>query len=699
MAEIIKLEKYLERHLHNVLAETMTILGMDPKNSSDMKYAKKLFAEAANSMTPTEQHNLETQITEALSEQDADVIRSLLGLNEVTWESDSMDYVDVSEGYNFRCLVQNNSTRETFMDWLEESGHDYLIDNDGRFAIKCPTREIQYHINRQLESFSNKWDRPSQGQNVDPDERRETLRGPARPALEGDVVQGPWTEQPPQEDQLEPGPAYAAQNMDPEALFGYAYNILVDKVINGVGGADMNLAVEAVEQELQQELTSHQKRNLASKFEQEFGSDVATQQAFKNKTAGQNVIVGDSVEEDERDSAFKDTTHSLSPLGHQSNEGSGNFYVGDNVWIPGFSGEDEEGTIVGVGADPLDYDVTVELKNGDRISIDSAKLQLIENGLDEIAKQFTALEGKEKTAKQRERRAKEKLDKMGPFGKGLAVAGLKKNQQTSGVHTTKKGKKGYDKKAMRQKQIDETSFVEVLGSLEEASPILDKWMEKINEEFDGDPIKSYTYLTEFFQQKIRVKKTTAHIWALNELKRSEILSENLNEGVLGALSMMPNLTRMQQLAGIGSTCSPDSGMTTVTTKPTGDPGTPMVKEIPGVPEAKALMTKAFDVYDNLNSEQQSVFKQFMIHSLMGDTVKESFNENDLIELIRRKKGPQGKPLSDNERASIVEMLNKYWRGLVMDIEAWKKRTSELEQVELAIVTLRKAAQKIGKGLA
>lgn len=698
MAEIIKLEKYLEKHLHNVLAETMTMLGMDPENASDMKYTKKLFAEAANSMTPTEQHNLETEITLALSEQDADAIRFLLGLNEVTWENDSMNYVDVSEGYNFRCLVNNNSARETFMDWLEEGGYDYLIDNDGRFAIKCPTREIQYHVNRQLESFSNKWDRPSQGQNVDPDVRRKTLLDPSRPALEGDVVQGPWTEQPPQEDPLEPGPAYAAQGMDPETLFGYAYNILVDKVINGVGGSDMELAIESVEQDLKQELTSHQKRNLVSKFEQEFGSDVAIQQAFKNKTAGPNVIVDDSVEEDERDSAFKDTTHSLSPLGHQPNEGSGHFYVGDSVWVPGFSGEDEEGTIVGVGADPLDYDVTVELKNGDRISIDSAELQIIENDLDEIAKQFTALEGKTKTAKQRERAAKEKLEKMKSAEQGIAVQGMRKNKQAAGVHTTKKGKKGYDKKAMRQKQVDETNFVDVLGSSEEATPILNKWMEKINEEFDGDPIKSYIYLIEFFQQKIRAKKTIAHTWALNELKRSEFLSENLNEGVLGTLTMMPNLDRIKQLAGINATCSPDSSMMTVTSKPTGDPGTPIVQELPGVAEARELMAKAFSVYENLDGAQQEIFKKFMIDNLMGATVKESFNESDLMELIRRDKGPKGEPLSDNERISIAEMLNKHWRGLVVDIESWKNRTSELKQVELVIITLRKVAGKIGKGL-
>lgn len=88
---------------------------------------------------------------------------------EETWTNETFNGVDIAEGFNYRCQVTNEVARGSIMDWLEENGHDYLIDNEGRFAVKCPDRKTEYSIARQFEHILNRWDRGPVGKAIDPD--------------------------------------------------------------------------------------------------------------------------------------------------------------------------------------------------------------------------------------------------------------------------------------------------------------------------------------------------------------------------------------------------------------------------------------------------------------------------------------------------------------------------------------------------
>lgn len=533
MAEIINFDTYLEEYRKNILVSIVEALGMDPNREADIQYMEKVLAEVADNLTSTEQQKLEETLIASLEESNIDMVREMLGLKEITWENDSMDYVDVAHGYNFRCIMDSETTQNSFMDWLEEGGYDYLIDNEGRFAIKSPNREQQYRIGRQVDKFAGRWDRPIAGTNVDPTVQKAALREPPRPSLD----------------------------------------------------------------------------------------------------------------EDEKDStSFKDVSHSPSPFTDETRD------------------DDEDDELNGL----------------------AEKFQ----SLDEARKSKT------KTARQKEKEAKDKIDALGPKGKGGAAAiAHASTKKVSGPHSSKKGKKGHDKKEMRKKiDISETMLLEGFTLSEEIYPLIDSWMKEMQQRFEN-PAEIYEYMVNFFVKGAETTQELAEEWSVDILRHYKLLNEELIEAgsVLSAMTAMPTLTRIKTLAGIS--LSPDSSITTITTKPTGDPGTPKIIKLPGVAEARELIAKAFGFYKNMPADQQEVFKKFMIDNLMGSTVRESINESDLLELTRK-----GKPLDNEERVIVANILTKHWRSLALDIEAWRNRGNDLEKVELAILLLRKVANKIGMGL-
>ena len=217
-------------------------------------------------------------------------------------------------------------------------------------------------------------------------------------------------------------------------------------------------------------------------------------------------------------------------------------------------------------------------------------------------------------------------------------------------------------------------------------------MKEMQQRFEN-PAEIYEHMISFFVEQAEVTQELAEEWSTDILRHYDLLNEELIEGgsVLSAMIATPTLARIKALAGLSS--SPDSSMTTITTKPTCDPGTPQITEMPGVVEARELMAKAFGVYESMPLDQQEVFKKFMIDNLMGSTVRESITESDLMELKQ-----DNKPLANKERIQVAKMLNKHWRSLVMDIDPWKDRAAELEKVELAILLLRKVANRVGLGL-
>lgn len=535
MADIIKLDEYLEEHRHNILVSIVEALGMNSSRKADIEYVEKALAEIASNLTPTEQQTLEETLTASLEESNIDLIREMLGLKEITWENDSMDYVDVAKGYNFRCIMDSEITQNSFMDWLEEGGHDYLVDNDGRFAIKSANREQQYRISRQVDKLAGRWDRPDAGINVEPIIQKSALTDPSRPSLG----------------------------------------------------------------------------------------------------------------EDEKDStSFKDLTHTMSPFSDETRD------------------EDED------------------------------------DELQEIADKFNALDEKRnkttKSAKNRERRAKEKIDSLEPRGKGGAGSMMHQFQgKPTDVEKWEKGRKHSVKKELRKKpNVEESNS---FAPFEEAHPLIDFWMNKMQQTYEN-PAEIFEHMVQFFVEKADVTQELAEEWSTDMLRHYDLINEALTEdGVLSNMTAMPTLARIKSLAGV--TSRPDTNLTTVITKPADapksicDPGSPKINKISDADEARKLVLKVFNVYDTILHDQQEIFKNFMIDYLIGSSIKESINESELMELER-----EGKPLEQQERIEIAKMLNKYWRGLIQDIEIWRGRTNELAKVELAILLLKKISQKIGQGL-
>jgi len=206
--------------------------------------------------------------------------------------------------------------------------------------------------------------------------------------------------------------------------------------------------------------------------------------------------------------------------------------------------------------------------------------------------------------------------------------------------------------------------------------------------------KIFEHVTSFFKENINLSKYDAEQLSIKLLQ--EILPIQLKESVLGSVITMPPINRIKELAGITKSIScnrPDDSIMTITVKPAkADPGTPKITELPGVAQAKELMAKAFGIYNNLDQNSQEIFKDCLINKIMGNKVDNNIIETSLLELERSKN-----KLSLEDRKKLAKMLNHYWRMLALDIDQWKDKTDELENVELAILLLRKVSDKILKG--
>ncbi len=581
MVNIIKLDEYLEKHRYNIAKATADALGMNSENSDDVQYTLDLYNKATEGLESVEMNQLSLRLTDALKAQDAEEIRTLLQVRDVdTWEEHSFDGVDIIEGFNFRCEMKSESSRNGLMDWLEENSVEYLIDNDGNFAIKCPSRKQHYHVNRYVENLSNKWERPSFGKNIDPTTTKKNLGNISRPALsdginEADVIQGPWGNEPREFERDPPmTPELSRKSrisyMTDEELFNHAYNALDTEIIHGSSGGNIDVALDYITSGYepdQNKKLQGMRIALKNRYEEEFGRDFAAQRAWLKKTVGQDTIVRDeSIEEDAKDSNFKDSTYSESPF----------------------------------------TDVDRDEK-------------------DEKKKNESIMEGNKNKKKKKEKGIKAKVDDE--------------------LETAKTG---------------------------------------------SDKVSSELSQGQYQPKTIPDKKKMA-----NKKKGREkvtVESDKIEEGLLGD---MPNLGRMRELAGLkNENCStPDGEMMTIVVKP--DPGTPKIEELPGVSEAKDLMSKAFDIYNTLPEESQGVFQSYMIANMMGTAIglKEGIDELNELERPDRR----SEPLTRAERYSLANRLRQVRLFITKLVTNWRVRTKDVDDLEMVIILLNKLETKIGQG--
>ena len=174
-AKILHLSEYLEKIKSNITRSVAQVMGMNPDDSVVVEKAGAMIADAAEKKFNGDMHEMQANLIAALEAQDIEAIKNLLDTKE--FNENTFNGVDIAEGFNFHCHVQNQVARSNVMDWLEEGGLDYLVDNDGRFAVKCPTRKVEYKVGRAFEHMMNKWDCGPINKAVDPDPvRRRTCR-------------------------------------------------------------------------------------------------------------------------------------------------------------------------------------------------------------------------------------------------------------------------------------------------------------------------------------------------------------------------------------------------------------------------------------------------------------------------------------------------------------------------------------------
>lgn len=180
MADFKKLDEYLKDAEYNMLNALSSALNLDIN----------IVRQLCKSLTIKQ----ETDIVMIL---DDDTLSKLeksqrvhdyfteIGLLE---DSDPFNGVDLAGGYNFKCVIVNTAGRNLYMDWLEKNNYEYLIDNKGRFAVKCDSREDTYKAERAMDACKRgKWDKPTYGTNVDPDTKQPGLKQTKQPALVDDV--------------------------------------------------------------------------------------------------------------------------------------------------------------------------------------------------------------------------------------------------------------------------------------------------------------------------------------------------------------------------------------------------------------------------------------------------------------------------------------------------------------------------------
>ena len=170
-AKIIKLDDYLAEIISlnkpSILKSIMNDMGVDEETAKalerEMNHAQQL-------------QMVDAHLNDNLSdEQKLAVTHAILDPIMATKFNKPFGGADIAEGFNYRREVTNEVARNNIMDWLEERSIPYLIDSRGNFAVKCPDRKTQYVVNRQFEHFLNKWDRGPVGKDVDPTTPRKGL--------------------------------------------------------------------------------------------------------------------------------------------------------------------------------------------------------------------------------------------------------------------------------------------------------------------------------------------------------------------------------------------------------------------------------------------------------------------------------------------------------------------------------------------
>jgi hypothetical protein len=171
VAKIIKLDEYLleylERNKHDIAAAISDALQLSYEQAEDMFYGldQRQKVDVLNILTSDQDDLVKKQVLRGIF---SNVMRQYEEIN-------AFNGIDIAEGFNYKNFVKNESARNNVMDWLEESGIEYLIDNNGNFAVKCPDRKTQYHVSRKFEHVMNKWDNGPSRKSVDPDSIRKGL--------------------------------------------------------------------------------------------------------------------------------------------------------------------------------------------------------------------------------------------------------------------------------------------------------------------------------------------------------------------------------------------------------------------------------------------------------------------------------------------------------------------------------------------
>jgi len=180
IAKIIKLDEYvtdlIKLNEHDIIATMMNHLDIDNAAATSLNH-KLTFSQSQQMVNALLSDELNPEQKEAVTKSICIPIMAVEPVEQV----EPFSGIDVAEGYNFRREISNETARDNILDWLEESGIDFLIDNDGNFAVKCPDRKTHYSVNRQFEHILNKFNNGTIGKNVDPTERRKGLSAITNP--------------------------------------------------------------------------------------------------------------------------------------------------------------------------------------------------------------------------------------------------------------------------------------------------------------------------------------------------------------------------------------------------------------------------------------------------------------------------------------------------------------------------------------
>jgi len=404
-AKIIHLSEYLEQYRHNIVKSVAHALGMDPENQLDLKKVDDMMVYAAERKFGS-MVELETNLIAAVEAHDDKAVKDLLDVQE--FNTETFNGIDIAEGFNFRCQVENEVARSSVMDWLEEGGLDYLIDNEGRFAVKCPTRKVEYKVTRAFEHMTNKWDRGPVRKAVDPDTVKKGLTDIKRFGLSNDI------------DEI----AASQPSVSPGTGKG---------VETGLGPS----IFPADKKEKTRHFSDEELENMVNEEKPRYQDN---EDSVRQLMTDFNPPLSDNTE--------------ILPDPSTANVWLAIDHGNQLAWIVYLADED---------AEDVDYD--------EAVSKYSRRNPVTGREHFESAKNLTEAKGKKKrkTAKQRERDAKEKLDQMGPVGSGTAEQ-IMKDFGLTGTDADRmdKEKKHKEKKEQRKKvDVDEATKIDenILGML------------------------------------------------------------------------------------------------------------------------------------------------------------------------------------------------------------------------------------------